>query len=337
MDAQRLHGAGHRCFVERARRGFTEAAFAGNNGKMRSRSLAACLLASVSLGLGAFGCSSSEGSAGAAGGSGASTATGGTANNSGGKADGGSKAQGGNQASAGSGTSNAGSSSMPSAGSSSSGSAGTSTNGGASNSGGANGGGAGGGSVATGPIDCRKSGDGKSTISFINKCAGTLEFRGSKIEGGQLKTGEHACRDVGDVKTEIPAIRFWGYIGEDPGGERYTLAELTLNTSFNDFDWYNISHVDASNLPMSVAAVDMPKCRTLSCPTSLLPNCPAVGLVKDAKGNVISCYSPMRDDKNSPVAQYFEMSCKDAYSWSGDDQDSVVACAGEDYDVTFCP
>jgi hypothetical protein len=69
----------------------------------------------------------------------------------------------------------------------------------------------------------------------------------------------------------------------------------------------------------------------------LLANCPAVGLVKDSKGNVISCYSPMRDDKNSPVAQYFEMSCKDAYSWSGDDQDSVVACAGEDYDVTFCP
>jgi hypothetical protein len=302
---------------------------------MRSRSLAACLLAGIGLGLGAFGCSSGEGDQGAMGGSGASTATGGTANGSGGKGEGGSKAQGGNPASAGSSTGNAGSNGTPSAGSSSTGNGGSTSNGGGN--GGSSAGGSGGGGIATGPIDCRKPGDGKSTISFINKCQGTLEFRGSKIEGGQLKTGEHACRDVGDTKTEIPAIRFWGYIGEDPGGERYTLAELTLNTSFNDFDWYNISHVDASNLPMSVAAVDMPKCRTLSCPTSLLPNCPAVGLVKDSKGNVISCYSPMRDDKNSPVAQYFEMSCKDAYSWSGDDQDSVVACAGEDYDVTFCP
>lgn len=294
---------------------------------MRSRLLAAVVL------VGALGCSSSEGNGNAAGGDGgnssntaggSSNATAGSVGNTGGK-----------PATGGSGNSAAG---KPATGGSGNGAGSGNTTGGTDNTAGTGTSGAGqGGSVATGPIDCRKTGDGKSTITFINKCAGTLEFRGSKIEGGQLKQGEHACRDVGDAATEIPAIRFWGYIGEDPGGERYTLAELTLNTSFNDFDWYNISHVDASNLPMSVAAVDMPKCRTLSCPTSLLPNCPAVGLVKDSKGNVISCYSPMRDDKNSPVAQYFEMSCKDAYSWSGDDQDSVVACAGEDYDVTFCP
>jgi hypothetical protein len=189
----------------------------------------------------------------------------------------------------------------------------------------------------TGPITCRAKGDGKSTITLINKCTDTLSFRGSKIEGGDLAPGEHACRDVGDDKTGIPAIRFWGYIGQDPGPERYTLAELTLNTDFNDFDWYNISHVDAHNLPMQVEAVEMPSCRTLSCPNSLLANCPAVGIEKDANGKIISCYDPTRDDKNGVVAMYFEAGCKDAYSWSGDDADSVVACAGEDYDVIFCP
>jgi hypothetical protein len=304
---------------------------------MRSGLVVACFL--VGIGIASIGCSSGDDGGGATAGSGGNGSDNGSAGNGNSASAGkGNDASGSGNASAGSNSSGNGSGgggSSNGGGGSKTGSAGTAS-GGASN-GGASTGGSGGGGVTTGPVDCRKSGDGKSTISFINKCQGMLEFRGSKIEGGQLKPGEHACRDVGDAKTEIPAIRFWGYIGEDPGGERYTLAELTLNTSFNDFDWYNISHVDASNLPMSVAAVDMPKCRTLSCPTSLLPNCPAVGVLKDSKGNVISCYSPMRDDKNSPVAQYFEKSCKDAYSWSGDDQDSVVACAGEDYDVTFCP
>ena len=70
---------------------------------------------------------------------------------------------------------------------------------------------------------------------------------------------------MGTAVEAIDAIRFWGYIGEDPGGEKYTLAELTLNTDFNDFDWYNISHVDAHNLPMRIIPVDMPDCRVLTC------------------------------------------------------------------------
>ncbi len=188
-----------------------------------------------------------------------------------------------------------------------------------------------------GPITCRATGDGKSTISFLNDCDGTLSYRGSDIAGGELAPGEHACADVGSDVESIPAIRFWGFVGMDPGPEKHTLAELTLNTDFNDFDWYNISHVDASNLPMQIVAVDMPDCRVLTCAESLLANCPVEGQLKDENGVVISCVSPMRDDPNSPVAQYFEASCADAYSWSGDDADSVAACAGEDYDVIFCP
>ncbi len=88
---------------------------------------------------------------------------------------------------------------------------------------------------------------------------------------------------------------------------------------------------------MRIAPVDMASCRVLTCAKSLLADCPAIGQLKDANGKVISCVSPDRNDPNSPVAQYFEASCKDAYSWSGDDSESVAACAGEDYDVVFCP
>jgi hypothetical protein len=43
----------------------------------------------------------------------------------------------------------------------------------------------------------------------------------------------------------------------------------------------------------------------------------------------------------SPVALYFE-ACDDAYAWSGDDQKGddpspMRACAGEDWQISFCP
>lgn len=187
-----------------------------------------------------------------------------------------------------------------------------------------------------GPIECRVAGDGITTITFVNGCAESLSYRGSMIDGGELAPGEHACHDLGDAIAEIPAIRYWGFVGPDPGGERHTLAELTLNTDFNDFDWYNISHVDAHNLPMAIVPFGMDDCRTLSCPDSLLRGCPRVGqvFIDDV---LVSCFSPERDNPDSPVAQYFEAGCADAYSWSGDDAESVATCAGEDFDVVFCP
>jgi hypothetical protein len=261
----------------------------------------------------------------------------------------GSGASGGTTASAGSGSGTGGSGNQSGAASSGTGggsagtdSGGTSSVGGTDNGGGSAGDGPGGGGSSSGggqagPVTCRSAGDGVSTVSFVNQCDGVLSFRGSDIEGGDLAPGEHACRDVGSDVESIPAIRFWGFIGEDPGGEKHTLAELTLNTDFNDFDWFNISHVDAHNLPMQIVAVDMPECRVLTCADSLLEDCPEVGKLYDGDSNLISCYSPDRDNPDSEVAQYFEAGCADAYSWSGDDFDSVVACAGEDYDVIFCP
>ncbi len=78
-------------------------------------------------------------------------------------------------------------------------------------------------------------------------------------------------------------------------------------------------------------------CRTLSCPDSLLADCPEEGLYEDSEGNVVSCVSPDRDNAESPVAEYFEAACVDAYSWSGDDAESMAACAGEDFTIEFCP
>jgi hypothetical protein len=186
-------------------------------------------------------------------------------------------------------------------------------------------------------VDCLVTGDGRTSIALVNHCGAHVTFGGSQNQSGELDPDHVACRDVGSATASLPAIRYWGFTAPDPGLGHYTLAEFTFNTSFNDFDWYNISHVDAHNLPMQIVAAAQPKCRTLTCADSLLANCPMVGQYKDPAGDVIACVSPQPNDPQSPVARYFDQACPDAYSWSGDDQNSVVACAGEDYIVVFCP
>jgi len=105
---------------------------------------------------------------------------------------------------------------QPSGGSASAGSAsGANASAGSASGGNASGGanqagpGAGGASGGSGAVDCRAKGDGKSTITLINHCTGTLSFRGSSIQGGELEPGQRACLDVGTDKESAPAIRFF--------------------------------------------------------------------------------------------------------------------------------
>lgn len=183
---------------------------------------------------------------------------------------------------------------------------------------------------------CSVTGDGRTTVTFRNLCAKTVSFRGSDIDGADLAPGQSACRDVGSSTEKISSKRYWGFAGVDPGAGRYSLAEFTFNTDFNDFDWYDLSHVDAFNLPLQIVAIDKPDCRRLTCAEDLLASCPVEGCYPSS-GPIESCVSPNRDDPNNPVAKYFDAQCVDAYSWSGDDKESMVACAGEDYEVVFCP
>jgi hypothetical protein len=189
-------------------------------------------------------------------------------------------------------------------------------------------------------VECRKEGDGKTTLVLVNGCGAELSYAGSDIGGGTIPTDGSTCVDVGTDTEPLSAKRYWGWLGEDPGAERHTLAEFTFNTDFNDFDWYNISHVDAHNLTMQITPLDR-ECDTLVCADSLLDGCPEVGRLEDGDGNLISCVSPDRDNPDSPVALHFE-ACDGGYAWSGDDQHGddpspVRACAGEDWRIVFCP
>ena len=200
---------------------------------------------------------------------------------------------------------------------------------------------AGGAPSTAGGANCARDGDGRTTLLFINGCRAPVTFRGSDIAGGVLAPGAASCVDIGSDVDELSSKRYWGFRGEDPGAEHHSLAEFTFNTDFNDFDWYNISYVDAFNLPIQIAPLERPMCKRLTCAGDLLPECPSVGRFEDSKGELVACVSPNRDDAMSPVALYFE-GCDDAYAWSGDDQKGddpspVRACAGEDWQIGFCP
>ena len=192
-----------------------------------------------------------------------------------------------------------------------------------------------------GGANCARPGDGRTTLLFVNGCDAPVTFRGSDIDDGVLAPGAASCVDIGSDVEELSSKRYWGFRGRDPGAEHHSLAEFTFNTDFNDFDWYNISYVDAFNLPLQITPLERPKCKVLTCATNLLPECPSVGRFEDSQGELVACVSPNRDDAMSPVALYFE-SCDDAYAWSGDDQKGddpspMRACAGEDWQISFCP
>ncbi|MEI9952493.1 MAG: thaumatin family protein [Pseudomonadota bacterium] len=229
--------------------------------------------------------------------------------------------------------------------------AGGRTNAGASNAGTGNGGASSAGGAPTNAggalpsdgddADCAREGDGRTALVFVNGCGAPVTFRGSDIQGGVLAPGAASCVDIGSDVEPISSKRYWGFRGEDPGAEHHSLAEFTFNTNFHDFDWYNISYVDAFNLPLQITPLVRPKCKVLTCASDLLPGCPAEGRFEDSQGELVACVSPERNDAMSPVALYFE-SCDDAYAWSGDDQKGVDpspvrSCAGEDWQITFCP
>ncbi len=196
-------------------------------------------------------------------------------------------------------------------------------------------------------LGCAVAGDGKTTLRFINRCNTAVVFAGNGgMASGTLAAGAEACRTIGGNTEHMISRRYWGFRqGEDPGAGRYTLAEFGFNEAFagyNSWDWFDVSQVDAQNLPMKIIPYQLGTntvCanQTRACQPNLLPNCPSVGQFKNAAGKVISCVSPERDNPNSAVARYFDAACPQAYSWSGDDAGPMAACNAEDFDVVFCP
>jgi hypothetical protein len=175
---------------------------------------------------------------------------------------------------------------------------------------------------------------------------------GCHFGAGAGGSGAGHCR-TGDCDGRYQC-RGWGTIPA-------TLAEYDTN-SFDGLDFYDVSMVDGSNLPMYITVthgradkgVDADGCLAPGeCTTEV--QCPAA-LRVPRSGREVGCISPCArfgtaryccrgpyaegcsPAKTWPVdyAQVFKRAEPYAYSWSGDDATSVFTCSGGcDYRITF--
>lgn len=239
--------------------------------------------------------------------------------------------------------------------------------------------------AATARAATKATASGAHTITLVNRTAETIwpaAWPGSTSgrTGWTLKPGA-------SLSFQVPAgwnARLWGRTGchfgaGASGGCRTgdcegrfeckgwgtipaTLAEYDMD-SYKGLDFYDVSMVDGSNLPMYISvtngradkSVSLDGCLTASkCTTEV--KCPAALRVPRGSSDPVGCISPCArfgtnryccrgpfaagcsPAKTWPVdyAKVFKRAEPYAYSWSGDDATSVFTCAGDcDYRITF--
>jgi Thaumatin family len=173
------------------------------------------------------------------------------------------------------------------------------------------------------------------------------------------RTGCHFAGGAGGCRTGDCDGR---YQCKGWGGIPATLAEYNLD-SFAHLDFYDVSMVDGSNLPMYIRvihgqadkSVDANGClgpgrctREVQCPDALrVPRGSAdpVGCISPCArfgGDRYCCRGPFAANcspaRTWPVdyAKVFKRAEPFAYSWSGDDATSVFTCSGGcDYEIVF--
>jgi hypothetical protein len=171
--------------------------------------------------------------------------------------------------------------------------------------------------------------------------------------GCHFHAGEGACR-TGDCDGRYQC-RGWGEIPA-------TLAEYNLD-SFAALDFYDVSMVDGSNLPMYIRVIHGQTDKSIDANGCLRPgvctsevHCPKALRVPRGAVHPVGCSSPCArfgtdryccrgrfaahcsPDRTWPVdyAKVFKRAEPYAYSWSGDDPTSVFTCSGDcGYRIVF--
>jgi hypothetical protein len=228
---------------------------------------------------------------------------------------------------------------------------------------------------------------GSHTLSFVNNCAQTV-WVGALTNGSQFALPDNGGWQLDHGQSHSVVVagnwggRFWGRTGcttdngvfkctsgdcggvtcDGRGGQPASLAEFTLLDQTGK-DFYDISLVDAYNLPMEIApsantvpasAVSGQVCGSPTCAANIDRICPAELQQKDASGNVVACLSAC-SEYNTPqtcckgaydtsamcppttLSEVFKTACHDAYSYAYDDKSSTYTCTATGYTVTFCP
>jgi Thaumatin family len=225
---------------------------------------------------------------------------------------------------------------------------------------------------------------GSRTFTFVNRVDQTIWLgAGEQTAKPALATTGWVLPAGQSLSVTVPDTwngRFWGRTGctfnasgtghcqtGDCGGKFQcpgygaipaTLAEFNLN-SWDNLDFYDVSMVDGSNLPMWINTtsgatkdpINADGCSAAGCATPVV--CPAALVVDGGSGCESACgvfgtdqyccrgqWAPrsMCDPAKWPVdyAAVFKKAEPYAYSYSDDDATSTFTCTGEcDYRITF--
>jgi len=191
-------------------------------------------------------------------------------------------------------------------------------------------------------------------IDIVNKCGQTITACETCCGGSQVKCyvlNKSGGRQELNVGSKWTAGLVWGFPGNSGNPStgnnakpQANLAEFTINAGGQDY--YDISNVDAFNLPMRVAPTQIAgggrpsgtHCGTIVCVINNLKDfCKKPNFLTGPPGQ--GC-----KNANGPGQQAtdgtraFRNKCPSSYSYSKDDQGSVFGCeTGSNYEVVFCP
>lgn len=218
---------------------------------------------------------------------------------------------------------------------------------------------------------------------FVNECAHDVWVGSQPNPGFPVVAGDFKLAPAAYNQTDTNAVwdgRFWGRYdcsvvngkfqcssgqcakgekcGDSYGEPPVSIAEFKTK-GYENIDFYDISLVDGSNLPMNIRP--MPgtavkdgganSCKHLTCEKDLRSSCPQELQKKDSAGKVVGCKSAceaFHTDaycclgafakaacKPTPYSKFFNEACPDAYSFAEDLK--TFTCREADYEVTFCP
>ncbi|XP_024400323.1 pathogenesis-related protein R minor form [Physcomitrium patens] len=191
-------------------------------------------------------------------------------------------------------------------------------------------------------------------IDIINQCGQTITACATCCGGAQVNCyalGGRGGRQQINVGGNWPAGVIWGF----PGGSanpnegnnakpQANLAEFTIGAG--GMDYYDISNVDAYNLPMRMAPTQIAgggspsgtHCGTIICAINdLIGFCNGRNRLTGPPGN--GCKNVDGPGLNpTDGTRAFKNRCPTSYSYSKDDAGTVFGCnTGSNYEVVFCP
>jgi len=192
-----------------------------------------------------------------------------------------------------------------------------------------------------------------TTINVRSQCSFVLtacdQSQNTAIECYVLNNGDSHLINVGTAWT---GGLVWGFPENNPdttvgnnAKPEADLAEFTIGAS-NGQDSYDLSNVNAYNLPLQIDVTSFVNGQTsngLTCgsPTCTIPNlttfCQSPNTLTGDPGD--GCYNhDGTGNVATPGTEAFANACPDAYSFSTDNANHVYGCdTGSNYEVVFCP